>query len=82
MQGVVDAAERRVRELEASGTKANYTEILENLQNRDSKDSSRQHAPLRKPVGAVEIDTSDLTLEEQVAKLVALVRKAPVSAKS
>ena len=70
-------AKRRVLELEIAGMEANYGEILKNLQERDSKDSTREHAPLKIPEGAVEIDTSDLTLEQQVATLAALVRTAP-----
>lgn len=67
-------AARRVKELEAAGMKADYAEILHNLQERDSKDSTREHSPLRQADGAVEIDTSDLTLDEQVAILTRLVR--------
>lgn len=73
-------AKRRVLELEALGMEADFAKILENLQDRDDKDSSRTHAPLKKAEGSVEIDTSDLTLEQQVAKLVALVQSAPFKA--
>jgi len=67
-------AERRVRELRAAGHPAQYDEILQNLQERDDKDSSRELSPLRKADGAVEIDTSDLTLEGQISIIADLVR--------
>jgi cytidylate kinase len=67
-------AERRVRELRAAGHPAQYDEILQNLQERDAKDSSRELSPLRKADGAMEIDTSDLTLEGQISIIADLVR--------
>ncbi len=70
-------AQRRVRELHAAGHSAEYDEILRNLTERDDKDSGREHSPLRKADGAVEIDTSDLTLERQISIIADLVRKAP-----
>ena len=68
-------AKRRVLELKRAGMDVSEAEILENLVNRDEKDSSREHSPLRKAEGAVEIDTSDLTIEQQVSIISALVRQ-------
>ena len=70
-------ADRRTRELIAAGLPANREEILQNLRERDTKDSSRAVSPLKKAPDAVELDTSDLTLEAQVAILSDLVRKSP-----
>ena len=69
-------ARRRALELEAAGHPANYDEILSNLQERDDKDSTREHSPLKRADGAVEIDTSDLTMDRQVAIIADLVRHA------
>ena len=69
-------AKRRALELQAAGHLANYDEILGNLQERDEKDSTREHSPLKRADGAVEIDTSDLTLDRQVAIIADLVRRA------
>src|SRR5690606_11182836 len=68
-------AKRRVLELQAAGMEASEDEILRNLLDRDEKDSSREHSPLRKADGAVEIDTSGLTMDEQVATITRLVRR-------
>jgi cytidylate kinase len=63
-------AMRRVRELAGLGLHADYEEVLKNLSERDAKDSSRDHSPLAKASGAVEIDTSGLTFADQVAIIV------------
>lgn len=68
-------AKRRVLELKAAGIEASEEEILKNLLERDEKDSSRVNSPLRKAEGAVEIDTSGLTMDQQVAMISDLVRR-------
>ena len=40
------------------------------LEIRDDKDTNRENSPLRKAVDAVEIDTSELTIDEQVNKII------------
>jgi cytidylate kinase len=47
---------------------------IDALELRDAKDSSRAVAPLRQADDAVPLDTSDLTFEEQVDRIVALAR--------
>ncbi len=68
-------AHRRALELKKAGIEVSEAGILQNLLERDETDSTREHSPLRKADGAVEIDTSDLTLEEQVAIISRLVRQ-------
>ena len=68
-------AKRRVLELKRAGMEVSEEEILENLISRDVKDSTREHSPLRMAEGAVEIDTSDLTIEDQVSIISSLVRQ-------
>lgn len=67
-------AKRRALELQAAGIEASEAEILENLLERDETDRNRANSPLRKAEGAVEIDTSNLTLDAQVATICRLVR--------
>jgi CMP/dCMP kinase len=43
---------------------------------RDEQDRSREHSPLRAAPGAVELDTTGLTVDEVVERIVALVREA------
>lgn len=68
-------AQRRVMELISMGLSANYGQVLHNLVERDHKDSGREHSPLQKAPDAIEIDTSGLTFEGQVAIIVGHVLK-------
>ena len=70
-------AERRLAELKAKGTQASLEEIMDNLKERDEADSSRANSPLRKADGAIEIDTSGLTFEDQVEKVIFLAKNRP-----
>jgi len=65
-------AERRQRELIEKGELTNLNEVEENLKLRDFHDSTRIHSPLVKAENAVEIDTTFLTLDEQVDMVVEL----------
>ncbi len=62
-------AHRRFLQLQESGIPTTEEEILEQINERDKEDSERPVSPLRKPKDAIEIDTSDLTLEASVDKL-------------
>lgn len=63
-------SERRQLELKEKGIDSDLKEIKKNLVRRDEIDSSRDTAPLRIADGAMEIDTSSLTFDEQVKKIV------------
>lgn len=71
-------AHRRWRELQKPGGPSE-AEILADLEERDRRDSERAVAPLVAAKDAVVVDTSDMTIEEAVAKAVELVaqRLAP-----
>lgn len=62
---------RRQMELKEKGIDSDLKTIVKNLADRDRIDSGREMAPLRKADGAMEIDTSALTFEEQVETIVA-----------
>lgn len=68
-------AKRRQLELLVKGQSVDLKEIRENLADRDKVDSSRKQSPLMKMTDAVEVDTSDLTFEEQVAYIVQLAKE-------
>ena len=67
-------AERRRKELVATGEHTSAAETLAAIQARDAYDSSRAVSPLRKAADAVEIDTSAMTIDEVAEALQALVR--------
>lgn len=62
-------AKRRVLEMREQGIEANEQDVLKNIQERDHLDSTRAHSPLQKAGGAVTIDTTFLTFDEQVEKI-------------
>ncbi len=67
-----DARERAVRrrdELQADGEEVSLEEMLTAIRQRDERDLSRTHSPLRRAEDAIEIDTSALTLDEVIAEL-------------
>lgn len=58
-------AKRRYDELIEKGMVADYDEILRNVEERDYIDSHREVSPLRKAADAIELDNSQMTIEEQ-----------------
>jgi cytidylate kinase len=61
-------AERRFKELKEKGVETSFQEVLTNLTERDFLDTTREESPLIKTKDAIEIDTSNLTREEQLDK--------------
>jgi cytidylate kinase len=59
-------ARRRQEQLESMGVSESIDEILENINKRDTIDSSREYGPLIRPPGSILVDTSDLTIDQQV----------------
>ena len=68
---VASRARRRFLELEAKGMATPLAEVAADIQRRDLADSTRAVAPLRKAEDAVELDSSELSLAEVVAWIVA-----------
>jgi cytidylate kinase len=70
-----DAAERarrRYKQLMEKGLPASMDALLQEIRDRDARDSERAAAPLRKCADAVELDTTGMTVDETVAKVLAL----------
>ena len=66
-------ARRRFDELIKRGDKVSFDEIFKNVEYRDHIDSTREDSPLIKAADAIEIDNSDMTLEEQFDKIYGIV---------
>ena len=66
-------ARRRQAELAAAGTSVSLAAITSELAARDKQDETRELAPLRKPQGAIELDTSDLTADQVVERLMSAI---------
>ena len=71
-----ERAKRRMEEMEANGEIVSLAELAEELKERDRKDSTREYSPLKKAEDAVEIDTSGLSITEQVNRIVEIVIKS------
>lgn len=65
-------AERRLKDLEAKGEMIDLNTLVREIESRDKQDSERSESPLRKAPGAYEINTDKMTIEEVVAKILAL----------
>ena len=57
-------AERRWEEYKVKGENAEFQKVLESIILRDEQDSKRKVSPLKKPTGAIEIDTSEIDIEQ------------------
>ncbi len=71
---IEERARRRQAELAAKDIQIELAELIAMINHRDQTDSEREHAPLLKPEGAIEIDTSALSVAEQVQLVVAQAR--------
>ena len=71
---VEERAKRRLKQLHLRGITGNISHTLEDVRKRDERDASRKHSPLRPSKDALIIDTSDLTVDEVVTKVMALVK--------
>jgi len=68
-------AQRREKDYHEIGQDLILDQIVSELEKRDRIDSSRQHSPLKKAEDAITIDTTHLTFEEQVTKIVKLIQQ-------
>lgn len=65
-------AKRRYDELTAKGEACDLKKIREDIEERDYRDMHRETSPLKQAEDAVLVDTSDMTKEEVVEKIIAL----------
>ena len=68
-------ADRRAKEYFQNGSEVIIEDIKNNLSNRDRIDSSRKDSPLIKAPDAIAIDTTNVTIQEQVNLIIQEVKK-------
>lgn len=68
-------ARRRYNELVEKGQKANYEQVLKDVQQRDYQDTHRDIAPLKMCRDSVKVDTSEMDLEQSVAAIRKIVEE-------
>ena len=67
-------AERRLQDLKSIGEYSSIDKVMMDLMNRDHKDSTRIHSPLKKSDDAIIIDTSNLGINKVIDKIVNIVK--------
>lgn len=70
-----ERAKRRFLELKSKGTESSTEEQIEELARRDKIDSTRENSPLFKHKDAIVVDTTNLTIEQQVDKVIEIYKE-------
>jgi len=71
---VEERAKRRLKQLQETGIAGNISHTLAEVQKRDERDVNRQHSPLRPAKDALVIDTTNLTINEVITRVMALIK--------
>ena len=71
---IKERAKRRLKQLQESGITGNISHTLAEVQKRDERDANRQHSPLRPAKDALVIDTTNLSINEVITKVMALIK--------
>jgi len=74
--GSVERAQRRYKQLIDKGIHANLDTLLQDINQRDARDAGRSVAPLQKCADAHLLDTTDLSIEEAVNRILVWCRQA------
>ena len=72
-----ERAARRYKQLMEKGMDATMAALLQDIRERDQRDTMRATAPLQKSANAVLIDTTHMTAADTIAQVLALYRQAP-----
>jgi cytidylate kinase len=75
LASVEERALRRKREMEQKGLEIDLDKIENDIRYRDRQDMGRSHGPLKKAEDALEIDTTRLTIEQQVDLILKLAKE-------
>jgi cytidylate kinase len=75
-------AKRRYLELQENNQKVSYEEVLKNVEERDYLDTTRKDSPLVKAEDAVQVDNSEMGIDEQFEKIYKLSQAAVDSVNS
>lgn len=72
---VSERAKRRQLEFLEKGITVSISEVESSIKNRDKIDSGREVSPLKKAEDAVEVDTTNLTVQEEIERIINRVKK-------
>lgn len=68
-----ERANRRLKQLQSAGSKGIIAQILQEVKKRDERDSTRKSSPLKPAEDALIIDTTDLSIDEVITKVMTLI---------
>lgn len=68
----MERARRRADQLKEMGMESDVEQIAAEIRERDLRDSSRKHAPLRQAPGAVLVETDNMTADQVVDKIISI----------
>ena len=69
-----ERAKRRLKQNQEKGIESSYEEVLQNIIDRDKRDSGREIAPLRQADDAIYLDSTLLSIEEVVEKITDIIK--------
>jgi len=69
-----ERARRRLKQLQVSGNTGNISHTLNKVRKRDERDKNRVHSPLKPAKDALIIDTTNLTIDEVISKVMAIIK--------
>lgn len=69
-----ERAKRRLKQNQEKGIESSYEEVLQNIIDRDKRDSGREIAPLKQADDAIYLDSTPLSIEEVVEKIIDIIK--------
>lgn len=69
-----ERTQRRFKENISKGLETNYDTLLQEVKERDIRDTTRSHSPLRQAEDANLVDSTDMTIEEVVNKIISMLK--------
>lgn len=72
---VIERTNRRYKEYVAKGEKPCFESLKKEIEDRDFQDSNREISPLKKADDAIEVDTTNMTIEEVINTIVSMLKE-------
>ena len=69
-----ERARRRVLQNQEKGIECSYEEVLAGIKDRDRRDSTREFAPLKRADDAIYVDSTNLSIEQVVDKIIEIIK--------
>ena len=71
---IEERAKRRYKENQGKNINMSYEEVIENIRKRDENDKAKEIGALKKAKDSIVIDTTKLTIEEVVEKIIEIIK--------